>query len=131
MAGDLVDGATVLSRALLDQGVEYVFGIVGYPVIEVGVAMQVAGLKFIAMRNEQAATYAAQAIGYLTGRPGVVLVVSGPGMLHTIGGLANATINAWPVIVIGGSSDEDQEGTGAFQEWPQVNILRYHNFQCH
>eukprot|EP00057_Strongylocentrotus_purpuratus_P033402 XP_791292.4 PREDICTED: 2-hydroxyacyl-CoA lyase 1 [Strongylocentrotus purpuratus] len=45
-------------------------------------------------------------------------------MLHTIGGLANATINAWPVIVIGGSSDEDQEGTGAFQEWPQVESAR-------
>lgn len=124
MAETLVDGASVLSKALVDQGVEYVFGIVGYPVIEVGVAMQTAGIKFIGMRNEQAACYAAQAVGYLTGRPGVVLVVSGPGLLHTMGGLANATINAWPVLVIGGSSDEDQEGMGAFQEWPQVESAR-------
>ncbi|XP_071487688.1 2-hydroxyacyl-CoA lyase 1-like [Diadema antillarum] len=121
---NLIDGAAVLSRALVDQGLEYVFGIVGYPVIEVGVAMQVAGLKFIAMRNEQAACYAAQAVGYLTGKPGVVLVVSGPGLLHTLGGLANATVNAWPLLVIGGSSDEDQEGMGAFQEWPQVESAR-------
>lgn len=49
------------------QGVEYVFGIVGIPVIETSLALQVAGLKYVGMRNEQAACYAAQAIGYLTG----------------------------------------------------------------
>lgn len=48
-------------------------------------AFQVAGLKYIGMRNEQAACYAAQAIGYLTGKPGVCLVVSGPGLLHVTG----------------------------------------------
>lgn len=67
------------------QGVEYVFGIIGIPVIELSMAFQVAGLKYIGMRNEQAACYAAQAIGYLTGKPGVCLVVSGPGLLHVTG----------------------------------------------
>ena len=61
-------------------------------------------------------------VGYLTRRPGVCLAVSGPGVLHTIGGLANAQSNCWPVLVIGGSSDEDQEGMGAFQECLQVNL---------
>lgn len=51
--------------------------------------------------------------------------MSGPGILHTIGGLANAQSNCWPVLVIGGSSDQDQEGMGAFQECPQVG-LHYH-----
>lgn len=75
-------------------------------------AFQTAGLKYIGMRNEQAATYAAQAIGYLTGKPGVTLVVSGPGLLHCTGGMANAQVNAWPLIVIAGSTSVDHEGIG-------------------
>lgn len=71
------------------------FGIVGIPVIELSMAIQQAGLHFVGMRNEQAACYAAQAIGYLTKRPGVCLVVSGPGLLHTLGGMANAQMNCW------------------------------------
>ena len=54
------------------QGVEYVFGVVGVPVIEVALAMQNAGLNYIGMRNEQAAAYAAGAIGYLTRKPGII-----------------------------------------------------------
>ncbi|XP_072029876.1 2-hydroxyacyl-CoA lyase 1-like [Amphiura filiformis] len=123
---DRIDGASVLSQALKTQGVEYVFGIVGVPIVEVAIALQVHGIKFIGMRNEQAACYAASAVGYLTGRPGVCLVVSGPGLLHTIGGLANSNLNAWPMIVIGGSSDRDQDSMGAFQEYPQVESARLH-----
>ncbi|GBP26985.1 2-hydroxyacyl-CoA lyase 1 [Eumeta japonica] len=82
------------------------------------------GLKYIGMRNEQAACYAAQAIGYLTGKPGVCLGVSGPGMLHCIGGMANAQVNCWPLLVIAGSCAEDHEGIGGFQEWPQVDSSR-------
>lgn len=59
------------------QGVEYVFGIVGIPIVELSMAMQAAGLKYIGMRNEQSACYAAQIIGYLTQKPGVCLVVPG------------------------------------------------------
>lgn len=51
------------------------------------------------MRNEQAACYAAQAMGYLTGTPAVCLVVSGPGLLHCTGGMANAQANCWFVII--------------------------------
>ena len=51
---------------------------------------------------------------------GVCLVVSGPGLIHALGGMANAMVNCWPMIVLGGSSDQDQECMGAFQEFPQV-----------
>lgn len=122
--GEEIDGNTILARALKDQGVEYVFGIVGFPVIELGMAMQQAGLKYIGMRNEQAACYAAQAIGYLTKKPGVCLVVSGPGLLHVCAGMANAQVNCWPLLVIGGSCSEDHEGIGGFQEYPQVEMSR-------
>ena len=74
------------------------FGIVGIPVVEIAQAAQAVGIKYIGMRNEQAAAYAAQAIGYLTRKPGACLAVSGPGLLHTIGGMANAQSNAWYLI---------------------------------
>lgn len=55
-----------------------------------------------------------------SGKPGVCLAVSGPGLLHCVGGMANAQVNAWPLLVIAGSCAEDHEGIGGFQEWPQV-----------
>lgn len=87
-------------------------------------ALQAAGLKYIGMRNEQSACYAAQAIGYLTQKPGVCLVVPGPGLLHCTGGMANAQINCWPLIVLAGSTFQDHEGIGGFQEYPQVDSVR-------
>ncbi|XP_046969240.1 2-hydroxyacyl-CoA lyase 1 isoform X1 [Vanessa cardui] len=119
-----IDGNNILAESLKKQGIEYVFGIVGIPVIETSLAFQAAGIKYVGMRNEQAACYAAQAIGYLTGKPGVCLVVSGPGLLHCIGGMANAQVNCWPLIVIAGSCPEDHEGIGGFQEWLQVESSR-------
>ncbi|KAG5680975.1 hypothetical protein PVAND_010449 [Polypedilum vanderplanki] len=122
--GEEMDGNMILAKSLKDQGIEYVFGIVGIPVIELSMAMQSVGLKYIGMRNEQSACYAAQAIGYLTKKPGVCLVVSGPGLLHVTGGMANAQINCWPLLVIGGATSEDHEGIGGFQECPQVELSR-------
>ncbi|ESP03172.1 hypothetical protein LOTGIDRAFT_207618 [Lottia gigantea] len=115
-----VDGAAILAKSLKSQGVEYMFGIVGVPVIEVAVAAQAEGIKYVGMRNEQAASYAASAIGYMTGRPAVCLVVSGPGLVHAFAGMSNAMENCWPLIVVGGSCDSNQEGMGGFQEYPQV-----------
>ena len=104
-----VEGFRVVAQALSKLGVKYMFGVVGIPVIEVklclgiqetlvsynmfhqvGVAVQQEGIEYIGMRNEQAACYAAQAMGYLTGWPAACLAVSGPGVLHCLGGLANA-----------------------------------------
>lgn len=119
-----IDAITIIAESLKAQGVEYVFGIIGIPVVELSMAMQAAGLKYIGMRNEQAACYSAQAIGYLTGKPGVCLVVSGPGLLHVTGGMANAQVNCWPLLIIGGATNEDHEGIGGFQECPQVELTR-------
>ncbi|XP_028413402.1 2-hydroxyacyl-CoA lyase 1-like isoform X2 [Dendronephthya gigantea] len=121
---DSIQGCQVLCEALVQQGVKYMFGVVGIPVIEIAIAAQASGIKYFGMRNEQSACYAASAIGYLTQRPAVCLVVSGPGLLHALGGMANAMVNCWPLIVIGGSSDRDQESRGAFQEFPQVESSR-------
>ncbi len=119
-----IDGATIVARSLKQQGVEYMFGVVGVPVIPIAFAAQREGIKYYGFRNEQAASYAAGAVGYLTGRPGVCLAVSGPGMVHGIAGLANAWSNCWPMILIGGANDSYQNGRGAFQEAPQVESAR-------
>jgi 2-hydroxyacyl-CoA lyase 1 len=117
-----VDGATLMARSLKQQGVQYMFGIVGFPVQPIAAAAQEAGITYIGMRNEQSASYAAQAVGYLTGRPGACLTVSGPGVVHGLAGLANAQQNCWPMIMIGGASPTYQNGMGAFQEERQVQI---------
>ena len=119
-----VNGAELMARSLKQQGVECMFGIVGFPVQPIATACQQVGIRFYGMRNEQAASYATQAAGYLLGRPQACLVVSGPGMIHAIAGLSNAWSNGWPMILIGGSSDSYQEGMGAFQEAPQVDAAR-------
>ncbi len=117
-----ISGATLMARSLKAQGVDYMFGIVGFPVQPIAAEAQKAGITYIGMRNEQAASYAAQAVGYLTGRPGACLVVSGPGVVHGLAGLANAKENCWPMILIGGASPIYQNGMGAFQEERQVHI---------
>ena len=119
-----VDGATLIARSLKRHGVEYMFGIVGVPVVPIAFAAQREGIQYFGMRHEQSASYAAQAVGYLTGRPGACLAVSGPGMTNAISGLANAWSNRWPMILLGGASDISQHGMGAFQEAPQVDAAR-------
>src|SRR5262245_51597846 len=119
-----VDGATIVAKALKAQGVEYVFGIVGIPVTTIATACQKEGITYVGVRHEQAAAYAAQAISYLTGKIGVALVVSGPGMTNALTAFGNAWANCWPMLLIGGASDLAQAGMGAFQEAPQVDIAR-------
>ena len=66
--GEEIDGASLIAKSLKEQGVEYMFGVVGIPVVEVAMRAQQHGIKYIGMRNEQSASYAASAIGYLTRR---------------------------------------------------------------
>ena len=115
-----IKGADLLAKSLKEQGVEYMFGVVGFPVGPIADAAQKVGLPYIGMRNEQAASYAAGAVGYLTGRPGSCIVVTGPGVIHGLSGLANAQQNCWPMILIGGASETYRNGMGSFQEERQV-----------
>ena len=64
-----ITGAALLARCLKQQGMDYLFGVVGFPITAFASQAQRAGIEYIGMRNEQAASYAAQAAGYLTGRP--------------------------------------------------------------
>lgn len=117
-----IDGATLIARSLKQQGIDHLFGVVGFPITAIAEAAQSEGVAYIGMRNEQSASYAAQAYGYLTGRPGACTVVTGPGVVHGLAGLANAQQNCWPMILIGGASETYRGGMGAFQEERQVLI---------
>lgn len=81
-------GAQLVARTLKELGVTVIFGLVGIPVIEVAEEAINLGIRFIACRNEQTCGYAASAYGYLTHRPGVCLVVGGPGVLHAMAGVS-------------------------------------------
>ncbi|CDK25052.1 unnamed protein product [Kuraishia capsulata CBS 1993] len=122
----MVEGANIIAKSLQQLGVKTVFGIVGIPVVEIADACIELGIEFISFRNEQAASYAASAYGYLTGRPGVLLVVGGPGLVHASAGILNSQSNRWPIIVLAGSSSSAEIYKGGFQELDQVSYISPH-----
>ncbi|ODV89148.1 hypothetical protein CANCADRAFT_27702 [Tortispora caseinolytica NRRL Y-17796] len=120
----MTTGADVIAESIKKLGVKVVFGLVGIPVIEVADALVDRGVRFIGFRNEQAASYAASAYGYLTQSPGVLLVVGGPGIVHALAGIENAKTNKWPLLVLAGSSESELVGRGAFQELDQISTVK-------
>ncbi len=119
-------GAQLIARALHELGVKVIFGLVGIPVIQIAEEAIALGIRFIAFRNEQAASYAATAYGYLTGRPGVCLVVGGPGVLHAMAGIGNSAANAFPLLLLAGSSETHLVTKGGFQELDAISLLAPH-----
>src|SRR5271168_2222199 len=119
-------GAQLIAHALHELGVKVIFGLVGIPVIQIAEEAIALGIRFIAFRNEQAASYAATAYGYLTGRPGVCLVVGGPGVLHAMAGIGNSSANAFPMLLLAGSSETHLVSKGGFQELDAISLLSPH-----
>jgi 2-hydroxyacyl-CoA lyase 1 len=117
-------GAQVVAETLQSLKVDTIFGIVGIPIVEIADACIALGIRFIAFRNEQSASYAAQAYGYLTGRPGICLVVGGPGVVHAMAGIVNAQVNCWPILVIAGYIETWQKETGGFQELDHISLVK-------
>lgn len=115
-----IDGNSLVAMSLKRAGVDRMFGVVGIPVTSLANRAVALGIRFIAFHNEQSAGYAASAYGYLTGRPGILLTVSGPGCVHGLAGLSNAAANAWPMVLISGSCDQKEIGRGDFQELNQI-----------
>jgi 2-hydroxyacyl-CoA lyase 1 len=119
-------GAVLIARALHELGVKVIFGLVGIPVVQIAEEAIALGIRFIAFRNEQAASYAATAYGYLTGRPGVCLVVGGPGVIHAMAGVINSSANAFPLLLLAGSSETHLVTKGGFQEMDAISLLATH-----
>jgi 2-hydroxyacyl-CoA lyase 1 len=119
-----IDGATLVARCLKQQGIDELFGVVGVPVTGIAAAAPGEGIRYIGMRHEQAAGYAAQTMSYLKGRIGACIVVSGPGMTNAITAFGNAWSNCWPMLLIGGSSNQLLNHMGDFQAAPQVALAQ-------
>ena len=118
-------GARALLDALLEHGVEVVFGYPGGAILPVYDALvDEPRLRHILVRHEQAAVHAAQGYARSTGRPGVVLVTSGPGVSNTVTGLLDAMSDSVPVICIAGQVPTAMIGTDAFQECDALGLTR-------
>ena len=127
-----LSGADILVRCLKDEGVEFLFGYPGGSVLHIYDALyQQDDVKHILVRHEQAATHAADGYARATGKPGVVLVTSGPGATNAVTGIATAYMDSIPMVVITGQVPSAVIGSDAFQEVDAVGITRpcvKHNF---
>ncbi|MHB1942201.1 MAG: biosynthetic-type acetolactate synthase large subunit [Acidiferrobacteraceae bacterium] len=125
-------GAEIFVRALKDEGVEYVFGYPGGAVLHIYDALyKQEAVKHILVRHEQGAAHAADGYARSTGRPGVVLVTSGPGATNALTGIATAYMDSIPLVVFTGQVMTYLIGDDAFQEVDAVGITRpcvKHNF---
>ncbi len=127
-----LSGGEIIIRTLQDEGVEYVFGYPGGAVLHIYDAIfRQQAVQHILVRHEQGATHMADGYARATGKPGVVLVTSGPGATNAITGIATAHLDSIPLVVITGQVTSKYIGTDAFQEVDAIGCTRpcvKHNF---
>ena len=124
-AAEIMSGAEMVVRALVDQGVTDLFGYPGGAVLPIYDALfHEPRLNHILVRHEQGATHAAEGYARSTGRPGVVLVTSGPGATNAVTGITDALMDSIPLVVLTGQVPTHLIGTDAFQECDTVGITR-------
>ncbi len=122
---ELLSGGEMLVRSLHEEGVEYVYGYPGGSLLHVYDAFyQQSAVKHVLVRHEQAATHMADGYARASGKPGVVLVTSGPGATNTITGIATAFSDSIPMIVITGQVPSHLIGGDAFQETDMMGLSR-------
>ena len=118
-------GAEIVVRGLVDQGVEVLFGYPGGAVLPIYDALfHEPRLQHILVRHEQGAAHAAEGYARSSGKPGVVLVTSGPGATNAITGIMDALMDSIPMVVITGQVPTHLIGTDAFQEADTVGMTR-------
>ena len=118
-------GNDILIQSLIEEGVEYIFGYPGGAALHIYDSIfKQKEMEHILVRHEQGATHAADGYARATGKPGVVLVTSGPGATNAITGIATAFMDSIPMIVISGQVARHLIGTDAFQETDMIGISR-------
>ncbi len=129
---ETITGAAAIVRALTDLGVDIIFGYPGGAVLPIYDALhQQTRIRHILVRHEQAAVHAAEGYARSTGKPGVVLVTSGPGATNAVTGITDAMMDSVPLVVLTGQVPTHLIGTDAFQECDTVGITRHcskHNY---
>jgi len=122
---ETLTGAEIVVRSLVDQGVEVLFGYPGGAVLPIYDALfSESRLQHVLVRHEQGATHAAEGYARSTGKPGVVLVTSGPGATNAVTGIVDALMDSIPLVVITGQVATHLIGTDAFQECDTIGITR-------
>ncbi|MBP6121770.1 MULTISPECIES: acetolactate synthase 3 large subunit [Providencia] len=122
---EMLSGAEMVVKSLIDQGVKHVFGYPGGAVLDIYDALHtVGGVEHILVRHEQAAVHMADGYARSTGDVGVVLVTSGPGATNAITGIATAYMDSVPLVVLSGQVASSLIGNDAFQECDMVGISR-------
>jgi acetolactate synthase-1/2/3 large subunit len=122
---ELLSGGEMIARALEDEGVEFIFGYPGGAVLHIYDALfKDCKVPHVLVRHEQAATHAADGYARATGKPGVVLVTSGPGATNAITGIATAYMDSIPMVVLSGQVQSHLIGEDAFQETDMIGISR-------
>ncbi|WP_313382408.1 acetolactate synthase 3 large subunit [Pantoea sp.] len=122
---EMLSGAEMVVRSLIDQGVKQVFGYPGGAVLDIYDALQtVGGIDHVLVRHEQGAVHMADGLARATGEVGVVLVTSGPGATNAITGIATAYMDSIPLVILSGQVPSSLIGYDAFQECDMVGISR-------
>ncbi|MGP6380099.1 acetolactate synthase 3 large subunit [Yersinia bercovieri] len=122
---EMLSGAEMVVRSLIDQGVKHVFGYPGGAVLDIYDALHtVGGIDHVLVRHEQGAVHMADGYARATGEVGVVLVTSGPGATNAITGIATAYMDSVPMVVLSGQVPSSLIGYDAFQECDMVGISR-------
>src|SRR5688572_13453231 len=125
MATEPVTGADIVIKALIDQGVEVIFGYPGGAVLPLYDALfKQNQIKHILVRHEQAAVHSAEGYARSAGKVGVVLVTSGPGATNAVTGLTDALMDSIPIICLCGQVPTHLIGNDAFQEADTTGITR-------
>lgn len=125
-------GAELLVQSFIDQEVDYIFGYPGGAVLPLYDAFYEGKVPHILTRHEQGAVHAAEGYARVTGKPGVVVVTSGPGATNTITGIADAMSDSIPLVVLTGQVHRPGIGKDAFQEADLLSMttpITKHNYQ--
>src|SRR5512138_3665307 len=122
----LIDGFQLVIEALKLNGLDTIYALPGIPITDLTRRAQADGLRVLSFRHEQNAGYAASIAGFLTKKPGICLTVSAPGFLNGLNGLAHATTNCFPMILISGSSEREivDLQQGDYEEMDQLAIAK-------
>jgi thiamine pyrophosphate-dependent acetolactate synthase large subunit-like protein len=119
-----ITGSELLAKSLKAQGMDTLFYLMGGPMLETESACIKLGVRAIDSRHEQGAAMMAHAYSRLTRRPGVCMASSGPGTINMATGVANAFVDAAPLVAVGGTSPRVYFGMDAFQEVDQLSLYK-------
>lgn len=119
-----IEGSELIARSIQREGISTLFGLAGGPIAEVMGFAPHYGVRPIGVRHEQAAVFAAAAYGYVKNQAGIAVLAGGPGTTNGVTGAHVAYDNCFPLVIIGGSGNQQGRYTGMFQETDSVALYR-------